>query len=123
MAAWFALWNGHPINNGFVDGTEGAEIGLAMVEAYDGRDLLNPQSSANATPSPDIARLSEVSVPTLILTGELEMPYFQIAGNVLAYGIPGVERVVVSGGGHSVHLQQPERVNNEIIRFLSVIYR
>ncbi len=22
MAAWLALWNGHPINNGFVDGTE-----------------------------------------------------------------------------------------------------
>jgi 2-succinyl-6-hydroxy-2,4-cyclohexadiene-1-carboxylate synthase len=122
MEAWLMLWAGHPINNGFVEGTEGAEIGRATVAEYDGRDLINPQPSANATPAPDIGSLGEIAVPTLVIHGELEMPYFQVAGEVLAYGIPTADRVVVDGGGHSVHLQQPERFNAEILRFLRSVY-
>ena len=33
------------------------------------------------------------------------------------------ERVVVAGGGHSVMLQQPERFNGEIERFLAGVYQ
>lgn len=123
MTAWVGLWEGHPITNGFVEGTAGAEIGQAMVEEYDGRDLREPQLSANATPAPRIDRLSEIAVPTLVITGELEMPYFKIAGDALAYAIRGAQRVVISGGGHDVHLQQPERFNGEIRKFLSGVYR
>ena len=59
------LLNGHPMMNGFVEGSEGFEIAIAMFGAYDGRDLLNPKPSANATPPPDVGRLSEIVVPTL----------------------------------------------------------
>jgi 3-oxoadipate enol-lactonase len=121
MEAWLGLWDGHPISNGFVEGTEGAEIGFAMVAGYDGRDLIDPQPSANSTPDPEIGRLSEINGPTLVISGEFEMPYFQIAGDVLAYGISNANRVIVEGGGHSVHLQQPDRFNREILQFLSMI--
>jgi pimeloyl-ACP methyl ester carboxylesterase len=121
MEAWASLWDGHPISDGFVEGTEGADIGFAMVAEYDGRDLLDPQPSANATPPPEIERLGEITIPTLVISGELEMPYFQIAGDVLAYGIQTANRVIVEGGGHSVHLQQPDRFNREIVQFLSTI--
>ena len=60
------LLNGHPMMNGFVEGSEGFEIATAMFGAYDGRDLLNPKPSANATPPPDVGRLSEIVVPTLL---------------------------------------------------------
>lgn len=123
MTAWVALWDGHPITNGFIAGTEGAAIGEAMVEAYDGRDLLQPQTSANATADVEINRLGDIRIPTLVVTGEMEMPYFRIAADVLAYGIPGAERIVIAGGGHSVHLQQPGRFNSEIKRFLTNVNR
>ena len=118
-----AMFNGHPMANGFIEGSEGSEILTTMFRAYDGRDLLEPKPSANATPPPDVGRLSEIVVPTLVITGEMEMPYFQIVSDALAYGIPNAERVVVPGGGHSVMLQQPERFNGEIKRFLAAVYR
>lgn len=117
-----AMFVGHPIGSGFIQGTEGNEIMTAMFQAYEGRDLLDPKPSANATPRPDIGRLKEIVVPTLVITGELEMPYFKIVSDALAYGIPNSERIVVKGGGHSVMLQQPERFNAEIKRFLSKVF-
>lgn len=121
MAAWVALWDGHSINNGFVDGSEGQKIAEAMLRAYDGRNLRDPQPSAAVTPSPDIERLSEINAPTLVINGEFEMPSFQIAGDVFAYLIPNASRVVVEGGGHQVHLQQAEAFNNQLLRFLDTV--
>ena len=112
----------HPIANGFVEGSEGLKIVSRMFGAYSGQDLLEPKPSANATPAPHISRLSEIKVPTLVITGEMEMPYFQIAGDALAYGIPNAERVIVAGGGHSVMLQQPESFDREIKEFLARVY-
>jgi len=123
LAAVKAQFDGHPITAGWVDGTDGREISKVMFAAYDGRDLLDPVPSANATNPPNMSNLSSVAVPTLVITGELEIPYFQVVAGALAYGIPNAERVVVFGGGHSVHLQQPERFNAEIRRFLSSLDR
>jgi pimeloyl-ACP methyl ester carboxylesterase len=118
-----ARFDGHPIANGFVEGTEGLRIFMAMWKAFDARGLLDPKPSAEATPPADVGRLVEVVAPTLVITGEMEMPYNQILADALAYGIPNAERVVVPGGGHSVHLQQPERFNGEFKRFLTSVFR
>jgi pimeloyl-ACP methyl ester carboxylesterase len=66
----------------------------------------------------DRVRVGDVAPPTLVLTGEWEMPYVQVVAEALAYGIPGAERAVVRGGGHAVHLQEPERFTAEVVRFL-----
>ena len=116
------LFSVHPIGNGFVAGTEGLTIMAKMFGDYEGKDLLNTKPLANATPAPDINRLSEISVPTLIITGELEMPYLQIVSDALDYAVANSERVVIKGGGHSVMLQQPESFNAEVKRFLSNIF-
>lgn len=118
LEAMRALFADHPIMNGFVEGTEGYAITMESFEAYDGQDILDPKPPANATPAPSIDRLGEIDVPTLVITGDMEMPYLQIHSDALAYGIPGAERVVVEGGGHAVHVQVPERFNGEIERFL-----
>lgn len=123
IPAMLEMFEDHALNDGFVDGTEGAELARRIVGAYDGRDLLNPTPSAQATPAPDIGRLPEIGVPTLVITGELEMPYLQVIADAMAYAIPGASRIVVPGGGHSVHLQQPERFNGEVRRFLKAVHR
>lgn len=111
-----------PISDGFVEGGKGMQLILDMHELYTGQELLDPKPPANATPPPDISRLNEVEVPTLVITGAMEMPYFQIVSDALAFGIPNAERVIVSGGGHSVMLQEPERFNAEIQRFLASVW-
>ncbi len=123
LDAMRALFDGHPMMDGFVEGSEGIEIAMTMFGAYDGRDLLHPKPSADATPPPNVARLSEIMVSTLVITGEFEMPYFQIVSDAVAYGISHAERVIVPGGGHVVMLQQPERFNGEIKRFLAGVDR
>ena len=123
LDAMRASFDGHPMMNGFVEGSEGFEIAMTMFGSYDGRDLLQPKPPANATPPPDIRRLSEIAVPTLVITGEMEMMYFQIVSDALAYGIPNAERVVVQGGGHVVMLQQPENFNSEITDFLAAVFQ
>ena len=123
LDSMWALLDGHPMMNGFVEGSEGFEIATAMFGAYEGGDLLHPEPSANATPPPDVGRLSEIVVPTLVITGAMEMPYFQIVSDAVAYGIANAQRVVVPGGGHVVMLQQPDRFNSEIKDFLAAVYR
>lgn len=85
----------------------------------DDRRRPDPTPDRTAGPTrPGVDRLADVEAPALILTGEWEMPYLRVVAAALAYGIPGAERAVVRGGGHAVHLQEPERFTAELARFL-----
>lgn len=109
----------HPLGRGFTEGTRGAELAAEMWNSYDGADLLDPKQPSGVTPAPSAENLPKIASPTLVITGEWEMAYFQLVAEAFDYSIPNSERVTVLGGGHAVHLQQPERFNGEILRFLS----
>lgn len=109
----------HPIARGFVQGTPGAEIASEMWSSYDGADLLDPKQPTGTTPVPMAEDLNKITSPTLVIYGEWEMDYFQLVGEAYNYAIPNPDRVIVSGGGHAVHLQEPERFNAELLRFLA----
>lgn len=109
----------HPLARGFSEGTPGARLAAEMWESYDGADLLDPKQPSGDTPPPLAEHLSGITSPTLVITGEWEMAYFQLVAEAFNYSIPNSERVTVPGGGHAVHLQQPERFNGELLRFLS----
>lgn len=113
----------HRLARGFEEGMPGAELADRLWEANGGKDLLEPEPPSGATPPPDVGRLPEMDVPTLVLTGEWEMPYFQVAADAMAYGIAGAERIVVPGGGHAVHMQEPERFTAEVVRFFRGVGR
>jgi pimeloyl-ACP methyl ester carboxylesterase len=106
-----------PLARGFDESEPGLELATAMWADNGGRDLEDPREPSNATPPPAFDRVSEIEVPTLVITGDLEMPYFQVVADALAYAIPDAERVTVSGGGHAVHMQEPERFTAELVRF------
>lgn len=108
----------HPLARGFEEGAPETELVERIWETNAGRDLRDPRPPSGATPPPHVDRLVEVDAPTLVVTGELEMPYFQVVAEALAYGIRGAERVTLEGGGHAVHMQQPERFNRVVARFL-----
>jgi pimeloyl-ACP methyl ester carboxylesterase len=67
------------------------------------------------------ADLGRISVPTLVLVGEHDRVTGVPESRALAEGIPGARFVVVPGGGHAVHQENPSAVNAELRRFLTEI--
>jgi pimeloyl-ACP methyl ester carboxylesterase len=63
-------------------------------------------------------KLAELAVPTLVIWGEDDE--FAPVGGAYRFKkqIPTARLVVVAGGGHFLHADEPERVANEIAAFL-----
>jgi 2-succinyl-6-hydroxy-2,4-cyclohexadiene-1-carboxylate synthase len=59
-------------------------------------------------------RLGELSMPVLVLAGERDRKFATIAEQ-MSSSIPNVELEIVSGAGHALHLERPDRVA-ELIR-------
>ena len=66
-----------------------------------------------------IDSLADLTMPTLVVSGERDVPCFRELSAVLAAGIPGAESVQVSGAGHMVNMEEPEAVSALIARFLA----
>ena len=65
-----------------------------------------------------IESLPHISVPTLLVVGADDKPF--LAGmKYMAEKIPGAEHVVIEGAGHAVNIDQPERFNEVLARFLA----
>ena len=63
-------------------------------------------------------RLRQVHVPTLLVVGRDDEKFRKIA-EFLNARIPDSERKIVDGAGHSVHLEAPDALTNEIKAFAS----
>ncbi|MBN1497267.1 MAG: alpha/beta hydrolase [Spirochaetes bacterium] len=64
-------------------------------------------------------RVSEIRIPTLIVSGDADVMTPLKYSRYLAERIHGSRLAVIPGGGHLVFLQKPEEVNREIDLFLS----
>lgn len=62
-------------------------------------------------------RLSEITVPTLILAGADDPKFCELGGR-LTDGIPNAQLSVIEGSGHSVHLEQPSATADAIAEFV-----
>jgi 2-succinyl-6-hydroxy-2,4-cyclohexadiene-1-carboxylate synthase len=63
-------------------------------------------------------RLPELSLPVLLLAGELD-PKFGAINRQMAAGIPGAVLGLVANAGHTIHLEQPQLFTKAIENFLS----
>lgn len=61
--------------------------------------------------------LTDIEVPTLVLVGSEDEPYFA-ATDYMVRKIPGAEKVVIEGAGHAANLDQPERFDAAVRAFL-----
>jgi 3-oxoadipate enol-lactonase len=68
---------------------------------------------------PEMAPLSSLLVPTLIVVGADDKPDFLAIAEHLAEEIPDADLAVVAGAGHLVGLDQPEELNALLLEFLS----
>jgi pimeloyl-ACP methyl ester carboxylesterase len=64
-------------------------------------------------------RLSEVTVPTLIISGDLDERAVMEIAEVQVQGIAGAKKVVMSGTAHVPNMEKPEEFNRIVLDFLS----
>ncbi len=76
-----------------------------------GREVSGPAPSV-------IDALADLAVPAIVIVGEHDKAFLR-AGQVMAAKLPQAEHVVIPDAGHIVNLDQTERFNQEIIRFLN----
>lgn len=72
-------------------------------------------------PPPDLPRLGEIAVPTLVVTGEYDIPDVHAHAGAIAAGVPGARRVVLPGAGHLPHLEVPAAFNRLLREFLTEV--
>ena len=67
---------------------------------------------------PALSRLHEIRVPTLILTGDSDIPDVHAHAGAIEAGIPDSRLVVVPEVGHLMYLEKPDEFNKIVIPFI-----
>ena len=65
-----------------------------------------------------LPRLKEIRVPTLILTGDADIPDVHAHAGAIEAGIPGSKRVILPETGHLMYLEKPEEFSRAVITFI-----
>ena len=78
----------------------------ALVASYEGFHLLHDDPHPAMDP-PAVDRLAEITVPTLVLVGQHDLPDFHAMATTLSTNIPGAVHHVMPDAGHLAHLARP----------------
>ena len=62
--------------------------------------------------------MHEIRVPTLLLTGDADIPDVHAYAGAIQAGIYGSRRVVLSDAGHLMYLEKPEEFSSLVIGFI-----
>jgi pimeloyl-ACP methyl ester carboxylesterase len=105
----YTIWQGNK---------EVREKGLRMIEKYPHNIDMDKYKLLQGPEKPALGRLDEIEVPTLIVVGEYDIPDVHAHAGVIEAGIPGSKRVIVNNAGHHVPSEQPEILNELILKFI-----
>jgi len=84
----------------------------------------NPQDLTHAggdmimAGKPALGRLDEIKTPTLIVTGDADIPDVHAHAGAIEAGIPRAHRAVMEGAGHLLYLEKPSEFARLAISFL-----
>jgi pimeloyl-ACP methyl ester carboxylesterase len=91
--------------------------------SYNGKDLLDPHPESGLVPMPNVARLSTLKMPTLVIIGDHELPFLAAAADTFARYIPNAKKVVIPNAGHGAHFVQPTIFNGALLDFFNEVDR
>lgn len=100
--------------------TSGADAARALVVADLNAHPGNLGAGQRMRNGPSVMpRLGEIHVPTLIVTGEVDMPDVHAHAGALEALIPGAKRMVMPGGGHFIYLERPDAFVDVVEAFVA----
>lgn len=84
------------------------------------RETVIPRDGGTAAPldPPALTRLGEIGAPTLVITGDLDVPDVELIAERLTSGITGARRAVVPDTAHLLMVEQPAIFNQIVLDFL-----
>ncbi len=68
---------------------------------------------------PAAQRLASITVPTFIVTGNLDFSYVAAAADIMARDIPNAKHVVIPDTAHMINMEKPKEFNKVVLEFLS----
>jgi pimeloyl-ACP methyl ester carboxylesterase len=96
-----------------------ARIERVIADYRGSRFFDDPSTPAAGTTAPvSLQDLPSIRTPTLVVSGENEVPFLQIVARAIAYYLPDAKLIVIAGGGHLINLVQPARYNAAVLEFL-----
>lgn len=89
-----------------------------LVREMNGVALANEGVGEEQRLPPIAERIGEIRVPTLVITGELDVPRTRAAADFLAARLPDARPVVMAGLTHLPNMERPEEYNRLVAEFL-----
>jgi len=113
------LIDGPFVANMFRRNPQSESLWQTMIERHDTHRILCMLNARLKTESPVDwrSRLPDISQPTLVVAGERDTRFLD-ASRHLARDIPNSRLEIISGAGHMVNLEEPERFNEVVTGFL-----
>ena len=113
------MWLDHPIFESARKNIVVANHLHDMVSAYPGWHYTHKAPFKNlAVPAYD--QLENIKSPALIITGQYDLPDFQIIAQTLHEKIPGSIKKEIAGAGHMCNMEAPEEFNALVSQFLEL---
>jgi pimeloyl-ACP methyl ester carboxylesterase len=88
--------------------------------AMDNTKVWSKPPTPETIPAPPASeRLGSVLAPTLVVVGSRDVPEIQAIVELVAGGIRGAKKVVLTGAGHMVNMEKPAAFDAAVLNFLS----
>lgn len=108
-------WLAHPLFKTTLKVPQAEKKLRENISAYSGDIWLEGDREVAALP--DLDRIPFLKVPTLLLSGEADLPDFRLIADLIEAAAPEVRRVDYEGAGHMLNLERPKEVTAEILSF------
>jgi pimeloyl-ACP methyl ester carboxylesterase len=100
----------------FAAGNEAAKKRMVELLSANPQDLTRAYFELPERPA--LPRLREISIPTLVLVGDADIPDVHAHAGAIEAGIPRARRVVVKDVGHIMYLEKPAEFSRLVIGFI-----
>jgi len=87
-----------------------------IVENYSGWHFVNESHEHNLNP-PAAQRLREITIPTLAIVGQHDVPDFLQITELISQEVPQVRKIIIPNVGHMSNMEAPEQINRAIYEF------